>query len=685
MLPLVLFLNGGVIEAIIITRDIRDTNCIMNMGLKLFSYNCRGLPKDNAKLCLRPDINELFNEADIIAFQETHFSKQNLKCLNSLHKSFVGTGAAKDDESEGIFQGRFSGGVCLMWRTELCQHIKQIDLNVSWCTAIEFSMTNTKFVIINVYLPYQTRENEDLYLEYLGYLKSFIDDVNCSNIVIVGDYNANLGLTGTKLFTNHLVQFCEENSLTISSKLLLPTDSYSYVSSREGVLHYSWLDHVVSSLDFHKCINNISIVYDRTDEDHIPVFINVNVESLPEVTNLSNAISGNINCEALNEKDLKKYLNLTDKLFSQINIPVEALCCSNLNCKDSHHTDSSKAFYENIIKSLSDSSTHLYAGSKSYKNRPGWSDYVSDIYKYSPETRRMWLENGKPRQGPYFREFSKSKAKFKYALRFISRNENVLRKESLAQKFSQSNSRDFWSEISSVNNCKMPLPSSIDNVNTPKEILQLWMNQFHNTFNCLPKQTYSEPFCLDSNYNNIKVSNFEIKDAIKSMDLNKSCGLDGIFAEHLKYASDKLIPLLSLCFSSLLVHGILPDSLMSVVLVPIIKNKCGNINVKENYRPIALASILSKVLELVILNRIEDFLITNDNQFGFKKGHGTPQCIYVLKEVIQLYRSMNTCISVCFMDASKAFDRVNHHLLFQKLKHRGVPGYIISLKVSNGV
>ena len=98
------------------------------MDLRIISYNCRGLPKDRSKLSLRPDVNSLFDMGDIIAFQETHYSKQNIKCLNSLHDSFVGTGAAKIDESEGIIQGRFSGGVAIMWpRSELSKYIKTID------------------------------------------------------------------------------------------------------------------------------------------------------------------------------------------------------------------------------------------------------------------------------------------------------------------------------------------------------------------------------------------------------------------------------------------------------------------------------------------------------------------------------------------------------------------------------
>ena len=140
------------------------------MDIRLKSYNCRGLPKDRSKLLSqRPDIDILFEDSDIIAFQETHYAKQNIKCLNSLHNDFVGIGAAKVDECHGVMQGKYSGGVAIMWRTSLCKYIKHLDLNVDWCTGIEVSMENSKFVLLNVYMPYQSQENEDKYMEHLGF------------------------------------------------------------------------------------------------------------------------------------------------------------------------------------------------------------------------------------------------------------------------------------------------------------------------------------------------------------------------------------------------------------------------------------------------------------------------------------------------------------------------------------
>ena len=95
---------------------------------------------------------------------------------------------------------------------------------------------------------------------------------------------------------------------------------------------------------------------------------------------------------------------------------------------------------------------------------------------------------------------------------------------------------------------------------------------------------------------------------------------------------------------------------MSVVLVPIIKDKSGKINSKDNYRPIAIASTVSKLLEILLLERLSNYLLTSSHQFGFKAKHSTDACIYVLKEAVDFYVSQKSSVYLCFLDASKAFD-----------------------------
>ena len=149
--------------------------------------------------------------------------------------------------------------------------------------------------------------------------------------------------------------------------------------------------------------------------------------------------------------------------------------------------------------------------------------------------------------------------------------------------------------------------------------------------------------------------------------------MDSLSAEHLLYASPEIHTLLAICFNAFIVHGFLPSSLTDSVIIPIVKDKCKNISDIGNYRPIALSSVLSKVFELILLSKLNSYFCTTDYQFGFKSNHSTDLCIYTLKEVIDFYHSQSTSIYMCFMDASKAFDRVNHWTLFKKLIDRGTP------------
>lgn len=85
----------------------------------------------------------------------------------------------------------------------------------------------------------------------------------------------------------------------------------------------------------------------------------------------------------------------------------------------------------------------------------------------------------------------------------------------------------------------------------------------------------------------ISILTHEVFDAIWKLPNNKACGMDLITAEHLKNATLRLAPLLAINFTGLLIHGILPDSMLSILLAPVIKDKAGKVGCLDNYRPIA--------------------------------------------------------------------------------------------------
>ena len=85
------------------------------------------------------------------------------------------------------------------------------------------------------------------------------------------------------------------------------------------------------------------------------------------------------------------------------------------------------------------------------------------------------------------------------------------------------------------------------------------------------------------------------------------------------------------------------------------------------------------MLECLILSIISDKLSTSHHQFGFKSKHATDNCVFILKEVVDLYKCSLSPVYLCFMDAKKAFDRVNHFSLLHRLLNRKVPLYIVKL------
>ena len=133
-------------------------------------------------------------------------------------------------------------------------------------------------------------------------------------------------------------------------------------------------------------------------------------------------------------------------------------------------------------------------------------------------------------------------------------------------------------------------------------------------------------------------------------------------------------------FTSTVCHGYMPTVLCDCILVPIPKgNKDPTLS--DNYRPVALAPTLSKTLEWCILLNYSGYFTTSDLQFRFKRQLSTTLCTGLIKNVVYKFVQAGSQVYGCFLDASKAFDRVNHEVLFSKLErnlHLALNHFLVS-------
>ena len=168
--------------------------------------------------------------------------------------------------------------------------------------------------------------------------------------------------------------------------------------------------------------------------------------------------------------------------------------------------------------------------------------------------------------------------------------------------------------------------------------------------------------------------------AIGALSLKKAVGTDGVSAEHIRFGGGALSLHLSTLFQAMLRHSFVPKEYKESVVVLIVKDRNKDISDPNNYRGIAVTSVVSKIFERLILSKWEVLLQSSEFQFGFKKGIGCAECSHVVQEAIDYYLSNGTnSMLACALDLSKAYDRVSHYGLFCKLIKRGIPVAVVKL------
>ena len=180
-----------------------------------------------------------------------------------------------------------------------------------------------------------------------------------------------------------------------------------------------------------------------------------------------------------------------------------------------------------------------------------------------------------------------------------------------------------------------------------------------------------------------------VKKVITNLDSSKASGPDCIPVVVLKNCEPELSYILAKLFNKCLKESCFPDCWKVSSVVSVFKN-VGERSSAKHYRPVSLLSVVSKVFEKLVNNRIVDHLencgLLSDFQYGFRSSRSTADLLAVVSDRIARGFNRSGATRAVALDIPKAFDRVWPASLLYKLKSYGISGQkfgLISSFLSN--
>jgi len=152
-------------------------------------------------------------------------------------------------------------------------------------------------------------------------------------------------------------------------------------------------------------------------------------------------------------------------------------------------------------------------------------------------------------------------------------------------------------------------------------------------------------------------------------------GIDSISPKVLKHCALAIFEPVNHLFQLSLDQGYLPQEWKLHLVTPVFKS--GDRSLVNNYRPISLLCIISKVLERLIFDHIIDYLsskVLNTHQFGFLRGKSTIQQLLLFLGDITNAINEHLQVDAIYLAFRKAFDSVPHDKLLLKLQAIGISG-----------
>ena len=653
-------------------------------SIRIYSYNSRGFDMIKQKVCMellsldKSRRNIICNQENFVLERNGHIIRQALPD----HHVYIKP-AIKDK-----LDGRPTNGMFTALPKMFRNKSKDVSPPNDRIQGILLETDGGSLLIINAYFPADPKTiayNQDTKMEsVLAAIENLIEVNQCSNVIIVGDLNTDYKRKNGR--ATRLDQFLSNNSLVAAWKEF-PVD-YTHEFEKDDISYTCTIDHVVWNAELRKKVTNAGVLHVVSNtSDHSPIFcdlessITLEIESAPEKNG-----SGGISTKTMDDSDWNWFRELLHQKMVDITVP-ECLYCKEVHCKDESHILEIDSYTRDVLKAMDDSIKSVAMTKrnnvKEAKIIPGWSDTVKPFCDEAKFWDAVWKSAGKPLNNTLHQIMKRTRNRYHYAIRKCKKASENLKKDKLLN--SCLNGKDnIFDELHRMRRVKNSLPTTIDGNKKPTERFAEVYGKLYSSANDR-ENTEQMLVEIEKSIDAKSVVDVELvtPEIIEKVALEiKSNKKDPVFTFNsscVKHAPTSFYQHISNIIKVFLIHGHVSNMLLVATIVPLIKDKLGNIESSDNYRSIALSSVILKIFDWVIMVLFGDRLKLDDLQFSYQRNCSTTMCTWLVVESINHFSRNKTDVYTCFMDMKKAFDMVKHSTLFRKLVERDVPPIYLRL------
>ncbi len=646
--------------------------------MQVITYNCRGLISDLKKQY----IGALLQKCDILLIQEHWLLNKSCNDLQGHytdHYVFAKSGMIETE----LLIGRPYGGCGILISRKLQCISVQLECDSYRMCAVLSDFNTFTVMFISIYMPGEATFTPIEYNNILSIIEALQVKHDPVYIICGGDYNTDFSRVRS-LHTCALIDFCNDNYL-VCTGILGGSIDHTYHSDMNGIT--SIIDHIIISSSLMSTIKEYYVIDDiDNNSDHLPLLMTLDL-SITKLTVLNERqFKSRPKWETATADMIKTYQSKLNMFLMCMPISPEIIECTDSFCK--LHYGNIDVLYNHVINSCARAGQLAIpftdpTQSNFKQSIVGWNESVKPFQNEAMHWNLIWKLSRRPRFG-FVAEMRKStRREYHKKRKYIVRRQNGLRKHRVATSFLSSNKRNFWKEISKIRGRSKRIASIIEGCSDNISIADCFAHKYKQLFNSV-----HVPNDMCHLYNNVcydlsmykhkqvdlgRIIPFiHVKHSINGMKSGKSDGFEGLTSDYLKNGTPLLFEYLSVLFSCMITHNYTPTSYGISTIVPIHKGSNLKMSETKNYRAIALSSILSKVLDKCITIIQASCLRSDPLQFAYKAKSSTLMCTSTIIEIINHYICGGGSIYMCMLDASKAFDRVDHYTLFKKLRVRNM-------------